>query len=113
MASETFDFRGPQYWHWHDFGDGNIRIYNGKWNHVFKWYDYTNGDPSGYDHPKHVELAYIDEEGKKWYHWVYEQDESSPTGYPTVPGDGANLAAGSGNDTIILHFQAVAVMTSS
>ena len=30
------DIKDAQYYHWHDLGNGNVKIYNGKWNHVFK-----------------------------------------------------------------------------
>ena len=100
--AEQGDFRvfGEQYWQRKDLGNGNVKIINGKWNHVFYWYEYADPSENGYDHPKHEELAYIDEDGTEWYHWVYEEDKTSPTGYPRVSGDGANLVAGSGNDDI-------------
>ena len=70
MADEI-SFLGPQYYHRHDYGNGNVGIWNGKWNHVFKWYTYTNGDPPGYDHPKNIVLDHVDEEGNKYWRWEY------------------------------------------
>ena len=85
------DIKDAQYYHWHDLGNGNVKIFNGKWNHVFEWYTYSDGD-YGWDHPKHVEVAYVDSDGNNVYHWVYDKDENG--GYPKVSGDGANLVAG-------------------
>lgn len=97
--ADTISYRGSQYYHYREYDNGNVGISNGKWNHVFFWYEYADPSENGYDHPKHIESS-IDADGVKWNYWVYEHDENSPTGYPTVSGDGANLSAGSGNDTI-------------
>ena len=93
------EIKGSQYYHYHHLSNGNVKIYNGAWNHVFNWYTYSDGD-AGWDHPKQW-VSDVDDEGNTYYHWKYDHDDNSATGYPTVSGNDAILTAGDGNDEIV------------